>query len=381
MAKEENNDVFGGFDAVYNELVGSGKKETEYPYREPEDLEEEEEVVEEEEVEETDEETEVEESTDDETDSDDESEEGADDEDESEEGDDKGDDKEADDLDDESEIVSPFIDLFSKELGWELDDEDRPKNITELVDYMGDLIEANSKPKYASEDIEQLDDYVKSGGNVETFFSEVYGKGDIENMDLSKDTNQKKVVRELLKLKGFSDARIEKKITTYEDAGVLEEESEDAVEILKEEKEKLKVKLLEEQKNLAEEYGKKQQKFVTDVKELIDGVNDIRGLQIPKKERDALKDYIFKADREGKTGYQRDYAKNYKNLIESAYFTMKGDSLLQGVKSRAQSDAVKELKKKLKNKQRTNKSDSSRNISTEKPDIISAISRALIKPR
>lgn len=379
MAKEENNDVFGGFDAVYNELVGPEKVENKYPYREPEEIEEEEEVVEEvdeQEVEETDEETEVEESTDDETDSDDESEEGVEEEETTEEDatDESGD-------DDESDIVSPFVDLFSKELGWELDDEDKPKNITELVDYMGDLIEANSKPKYASEDIQQLDDYVKSGGDIETFFSDVYGKSDITNLDLSKEDNQKKVVRELLKIKGFSQERIDRKITTYEDAGVLEEESEDAIEILKEEREKQKAKLLEDQKKLVEEHSKKQQKFVSDVKELIDGVNDIRGLQIPKKERDALKDYIFKVDREGKTGYQRDYAKNYKNLIESAYFTMKGDSLLQGVKSRAQSDAVKELKKKLKNKQRTNKSDSSRNISTDKPDIISAISRALIKPR
>jgi hypothetical protein len=378
MAKEENDDVFGGFDAVYNELVGSASKETKYPYREPEEIEEEEEVTEE--VEETDEEeVEVEESDDDATDSDDESEEPVDEVDEEEPSDKPAEGDEGDD--DEESIVSPFVDLFSKELGWELEDDEKPKSITELVEYMSELVEANSKPKYASEEIQKLDDYVKAGGDVDSYFNSVYGEVDLTKVDLTKEENQKKVVRELLKLKGFSEARIDKKISTYEDAGVLQEEAEDASEILSEEREKTKEKLLEDNKKLAEEHTKKQQKFISDVKELIDGVSDIRGMSIPKKERDALKDYIFKVDREGKTGYQRDYAKNYKNLIESAYFTMKGDSLLQGVKSRAQSDAVKELKMKLKNNQRTNRSSSSRNISTEKPDIISAISRALIKPR
>ncbi len=385
MAKKDDGSVFGGFDAVFDSIsspqsVGDGKSK--YPLQdvpvyegEEEDAEQddqEEEINEDEEVdkdktEEIEEESEEEES---------EEEEEEVDEDVSTE----DEEQEEEEQDDETTIVSPFVDLFSKELGWELEEEDRPKSISELVDYMSEIIEANSKPKYHSEDIAALDEFVKEGGDIKEYFSVKYGETDLSKLDISKEDNQKLVVRELLKRKGFSEEKIDRKINTYEDAGVLEEESEDAIEILKEENEKASDKLLEEQKKLNEEYLKKQQKFVTDVKGLVDETNNIRGIPISKNDKDMLKDYIFKVDKDGKTKYQKDYGNDFKNLIESAYFTMKGDLLVKNIKNKAQSDAVIEFKKKLKSKQRVNKSDNTRDIGSSKESIIGTISRALINP-
>jgi len=53
---------------------------------------------------------------------------------------------------------------------------------------------------------------------------------------------------------------------------------------------------------------------------------------------------------EGKTQYQIDYIKDKRNLIESAYFTMKGDAFVKKVQTQANSEAARKLKQKLENK-------------------------------
>jgi hypothetical protein len=73
------------------------------------------------------------------------------------------------------------------------------------------------------------------------------------------------------------------------------------------------------------------------------------------KEKRELLDYIFKPEADGRTKYQKDYAKDYKNLIESAYFTMRGDSLLSKVANKATSQAARVLQDKLASKGRRTK--------------------------
>lgn len=50
--------------------------------------------------------------------------------------------------------------------------------------------------------------------------------------------------------------------------------------------------------------------------------------------------------------------KSHRNLIESAFFTMKGDKLIKAVEQKATSDAVKNLKDKLRSKKVTRSSTS-----------------------
>ena len=45
--------------------------------------------------------------------------------------------------------------------------------------------------------------------------------------------------------------------------------------------------------------------------------------------------------------YQKEYAKSTKNLIESAYFTMKGDALISQAKRSGETSAVSRLKQTL----------------------------------
>jgi hypothetical protein len=76
-------------------------------------------------------------------------------------------------------------------------------------------------------------------------------------------------------------------------------------------------------------------------------LDNVRGIKVPEKDKKALLAYIFKADADGRTQYQKDYSKSVKNLIESAYFTMKGDTLLDTAKKMGTSSAIKNLKQSL----------------------------------
>lgn len=80
----------------------------------------------------------------------------------------------------------------------------------------------------------------------------------------------------------------------------------------------------------------------------INSLTNIRGISIPKEDRKALFDYIFKVDDNGMSQYQKDFNKNLsKNLIESAYFTMKADTLISNAKKDGETSAAEKLRKML----------------------------------
>lgn len=267
------------------------------------------------------------------------------------------DDIDSDDGTTSEELIVNFFDSLSEQLGWsDVEDEDKPKTAEDLIEYFKDVIEENSVPQYASEEVEKLDEFVRNGGNLKDYFS-IDADIDLDNIEVEdNEINQKLVVKEFLKEKGFSAKQIDKKITKYEDAGILEDEAVDALEALKDIKAERKEKLLEEQQKSAREAQKQQQTFFNNVVSEIKGMDSIYGIEIPEKDKRALLEYIFKPDAEGVTKYQKDYAKSLKNLITSAYFTMKGDSLITIAKQKGKKDAIDNFKNSLRGSGVTKKS-------------------------
>lgn len=255
---------------------------------------------------------------------------------------------ETEEMDDDTNAVSAFFGVMAEKMGWELDEEDEvPSTPEELVDYFQSVIEENSVPQYASEEVEALDNFVKNGGNLRDYF-EIDGELDLEDFSIEdNEVNQKIVLKEFLKEKGYSNKQIDKKLTKYEDAGLLEDEAEDALEALKEIRENKKQQLLKDQENQAKEAARRQQEYFNSVVNEIKGMQDIRGIKIPEKDKKQLLEYIFKPDADGKTQYQKDWSKSVKNLLESAYFTMKGDTLLKAAKNEGSSDAISKFKNSL----------------------------------
>jgi len=52
----------------------------------------------------------------------------------------------------------------------------------------------------------------------------------------------------------------------------------------------------------------------------INAMKDIRGIKVPEKDKKALLAYIFKADANGKTQYQKDYSKSVKKFNRVCLF-------------------------------------------------------------
>lgn len=266
----------------------------------------------------------------------------------------------------ESNAVTSFFEVLSDKMGWELDeDEEIPQTPEELVEYFKDVIEENSVPQYASEEVEALDNFVKNGGNLRDYF-QIDGDLDLEEINIEdSEVNQKLVIKEFLKEKGFNAKQIEKKLTKYEEAGLLEDEATDALEALRDIKEQKKQQLLEEQEKSASELKKRQQEYFNSVVTEIKGMDNIRGIKIPQKDKQALLEYIFKPTADGKTQYQKDYSKSVKNLLESAYFTMKGDTLLKAAKSEGSNAAINKFKNSLNRTGVSRKTKRQDNTSTE----------------
>lgn len=257
----------------------------------------------------------------------------------------------------EENVVTNFFDAMAEKLNWEFEEgEDKPKNVDELINYFQNVIEENSKPEYSSEEVEALDNFVKQGGDLKKYLT-IDAELDLDDIDIEDETNQKLVVKQLLKEKGFSTKKIDKLVSRYEEAGLLEGEAQDALEDLKEIKEERKKQLLEDQKKAYREQLQRQQQFYDNVVSEIKGLKNIRGITVPEKDKKVLMDYILKPDTDGKTKYQKDYAKGgVKNLIESAYFTMNADKLIEAAKREGNNSAIDKFRRSLKSSSITTKS-------------------------
>ena len=257
----------------------------------------------------------------------------------------------------EENVVTNFFDAMAEKLNWEFEeDEDKPKSVDELINYFQNVIEENSKPEYSSEEVEALDNFVKQGGDLKKYLT-IDAELDLDDIDIEDETNQKLVVKQLLKEKGFSTKKIDKLVSRYEEAGLLEDEAQDALEDLKEIKEEKKKQLLEDQKKAYQIQLQRQQQFYDNVVSEIKGLKNIRGITVPEKDKKVLMDYILKPDTDGKTKYQKDYAKGgVKNLIESAYFTMNADKLIEAAKREGNNSAIDKFRRSLKSSSITTKS-------------------------
>lgn len=276
----------------------------------------------------------------------------------------------------EAEQVGAFFDAFAEAAGWSVDDSERPKNVDEFVEYMSKVAEENSIPQYADYRIAQLDQYVKNGGRFEDFYQTQQRSMYYDNIDIEDESNQKAVVRDYYKLQGMNDEQINRKIERYEDADMLEDEATDAINYLKAYEAQQAQYMAQQQEAQRQAQEQQAAQFVEDLTNGINGLADIRGIAIPKEDKKALYDYITKTDADGLTQYQKDFNGNLvNNLIESAYFTMKGDALLGEAKRNGQTSAASKLRNMLRHQ---TKNHSSYNVGTEKqPQLLDIASRYL----
>ena len=249
----------------------------------------------------------------------------------------------------EAQQVNALFDAVGESLGWnmaDINEEDRPLTVDDLTKYLGKVVEQNSIPSYADDRVQQLDEYVKNGGKFEDFYQIQQQSLSLDNIDLESEDNQITVIKDLLKHSGYPNEQIDNKISRYQDADMLYEESQDALERLKTIRKDELERNAQQQKQIEEQQRVQQEEFFNSVTTDINNLDSIRGIAVPKEDRKVLYDYIFKVDQNGMSQYQKDFNQNLsKNLIESAYLTMKGDTLISGAKKTGETSATEKLRK------------------------------------
>ena len=285
----------------------------------------------------------------------------------------------------ESELIDPFFDMFAEELGWEVTEEDKPKSMKDLIGYMNDVIETNSKPNYSSELSERFDKYLANGGDPSKFMDVNFGSVDYKKIDVTKEDNQRRVLREYYKQKGFADPKIDKYLERLDNNDELEDEAKDALVELQANQEEQQIRLEKEQEKQRRTQLQEHENFVKSVDDYVAKVDAIGGLKLSKKDKEEILPYIFKVEKDGKTRQQKDYEEHpIEYLVATAFYYKNKEALKKRFDNIGLTGATEKFKQKqqeLLSKQKKHKSDIPADDLEDGEDWLSAITGGIQKPK
>lgn len=266
--------------------------------------------------------------------------------------------------------ITPLVDLVSEKFGLEIPEDGIDNNMEGFLSYLEKAVQEKSKPTYSSDYVRDLDEFVKNGGDPEDFISKNQ-MIDFDNIDLADETNQRYVLEDYYKMKGFSDIKAKKLIDKSVDSGDIEEDALDAVEELKQMQEAQKKKMIEEQKAYSEKIKEDQKTFVSNAKTYVEKLDEFAGMKITKTDKEKLLPFVFEIGKDGKTAYQREYEKDpIKFLVGSALVALLGDNLKAKAKGAAKEDMYDNVKKVLRSasKSRSSNFGTEYSMGTEKEE-------------
>ena len=134
------------------------------------------------------------------------------------------------------------------------------------------------------------------------------------------DSLQKRLVKDLLLLNGFSEAQVEKKVSRYEDAGVLLDEAEEALSTLQDAQKQQKQHLVQRQKEEQKQRVEAHKVWLNDLKtHIIKKEEILPGFNLTPKDKDSLYNGITKLDRHGKNEIMRMREKDPEFDLKIAY--------------------------------------------------------------
>ena len=251
---------------------------------------------------------------------------------------------------DEGNGFKSIIELMHEQNGWEYKDEDFPDDSVEgLNDFIREIVDSNSEPKFASDESKRFNDFIakygieKAGDFLETNF----GNTDYSEFKADNETQAKTLMRDYLKeTTKFSDKKIEKQIEKADELGELEDEFEEMQEFMisSHKKKAEDLERIEEEAKVA-----KQQEFqgyLNSQKDRIDSAKEIAGFELNEKDKDGLFKFAYEQGRDGKTGYQKLRESDTDLDLKLLWLAYKGVDKAK-ISKDAESNVAKRLKKQL----------------------------------
>lgn len=251
--------------------------------------------------------------------------------------------------DEEDQVFTPLYGELFERFGFGEYKGQFEDSLDGFVDFVKTIVEANSEPQFANDEVARLNEFVTNGGSVQKYLDAVYNTPDLERIDISSADNQKKVYEMFLREKHptKSEDWIAKKIEKVEDAGLLEDEASDAYDELMEIFTERKTSILEEQKRQHEENVRQYEETINNLRTKLTKGDNIAGFPINKNVGERFFNYLTQRDRRsGKTQYQQELEQDPDKSLLMAYM-MFNKFDVEKVSKRAKSEAAADLKKSL----------------------------------
>lgn len=191
-------------------------------------------------------------------------------------------------------------------------------------------------------------DYLEKGGDPSKFIEAASKPLDFKSLDLEDTNIQKHVLSEYLKTQEYSQDEIDDLLQDYEDSLILEKQAKLAATKLEKIHSKKLDQLSAEQAAAVEAQKEQATKYVQTLTSTIDSAEQLGGLEISKRDKDAFKAYLLEADKSGLTQYQKEVNEDpVKTQLELAYLKFKKFDFGKVAKT-AKSDAARAIFKGIK---------------------------------
>ncbi len=232
----------------------------------------------------------------------------------------------------------------------DLTDEDKVESEDDLDKVVGKTIKNGIEGYKQSipEDGQKFLEFIENGGNPSDFHKYYYGEASFEDFAIEDEDSQKHVIKEALKLEGFTDEEIQDEINDIVDLGKLEKKAGTYLNKLKKVEKEQKAALLDAQKAYA---SQEEARRLQEWKDFEDGLRNretLGGFKITQKMKDDLWDYMAKPlnKKTGETQYQRDSKENLDARYMFAYL-LKNKWSIKDLERQVETKQVSKLKDKL----------------------------------
>jgi hypothetical protein len=242
--------------------------------------------------------------------------------------------------DKEAQEINALFDVFVEDYGWQdIPKESRPRTAREFSEFVSAVIAENSKPAYAHPELQALDQFVREGGDLSTYFKSV-AEMNYDTMTLNSEYDQKRAVAEVLRLQGFGPEQIKHRVENYAKGGVLYDEAQYALAQLKMYSQQHKQATMQQQYQQLQQEQALTGQFIDVTAQTLRQMNDVMGAQLTNKDRRELFEYMFKQDQNGHSQFVKDYSSNPVNIITAAYLCKFGNEAFRRMDSGAQKRAI-----------------------------------------
>lgn len=203
------------------------------------------------------------------------------------------------------------------------------------------------------EDAKALIEFVRNGGKTQDFFKVYNSQNSILDGDIEDENFQDRLIRMQLSDKGLEDDEIEDTLETLSDNGKKQKVAERYLKKLQEEAEEERKELLEENKKKQEQIKKNEQAFTSEIKELLNKTEDIKGIKFDKSARQEVFDFLTKRNIKEGNSVMTGFNKGLKAVFEDKEKVLLLARLIQtdfdfsSIERQAKNKKTKEIKTNL----------------------------------